>query len=282
MLRMMVPKLTLIGLAYSFAVGMCDDDVNTAIVPTTSSKSMSVMMDGKVVQARKHKVDPWIRPPRGVATQQAIGMSGDFDGYPKIIATPLDSIKFLMRPVNRVGDNTQRHGVYVITDKQIVQDYLDGKTQHPCGEPVYTDVELCQVVEYQGLNATNCPSRETLFPLMKIFGSSGVVPYTASGLGALADKYGVETDTGSRVLAFDCPWIQGRNEEGGGRTSHCIGGMYQIVEVLSKDTVVKDSGVDMAMSPSEDMDTMNDSAASMFTVGSSILIASSFVICFFE
>ena len=99
------------------------------------------------------------------------------------------------------------------------------------GEPVYTDEDLCQVVEYEGINATSCPSRETLFPLMEIFGSSGVIPYTAFYLGDLAEKYGVETDTGSRVLAFDCPWIQGRNDEGGGRTSHCIGGMYQIVEV---------------------------------------------------
>jgi len=275
-----MPKLTLIGIASSFKVGICDD-VNTTIVPTTSAKSMSVMLDGKAVQTSKHTVDPFIRPPRGVATQQAIGMPGDFDGYPRIIATPLDTIEFLMRPVNRVGVNTQRHGVYVITDKMLVQDYLIGKSEHPCGEPVYTDEDLCQVVEYEGINATSCPSRKTLFPLMEIFGSSGVIPYTAFDLGDLAEKYGVETDTGSRILAFDCPWIQGRNDEGGGRTSHCIGGMYQIVEVLSKDAVLKDSstaGVDMTMSPSEDLDvkTMNAAASSMFTVGSSILLAALF------
>ena len=100
-------------------------------------------------------------------------------------------------------------------------------------------------------------------------------------LGDLAEKYGVETNTGSRILAFDCPWIQGRNDEGGGRTSHCIGGMYQIVEVLSKDAVLKDSsttGVDMTMSPSEDLDveTMNAAASSAFsTVGSSIFLLAS-------
>lgn len=220
---------------------MCDDDVDITIVPTTSSNSVTVQVAmGKVINTQKHVVDPWIRPPRGVAKQQAIGMPGDFDGYPRIIATPLDSIEFLMRPVNRVGDNTQRHGVYVITEKQLVQDYLDGKSENPCGEPVYTAEDLCQVVEYQGLNATNCPSRETLFPLMEIFGTSGVIPYTTSELGALAEKYGVETETGSRVLAFDCPWIQGRNDEWGGRTSHCVGGMFQIVEVLSEDAVTED------------------------------------------
>mmetsp|Transcript_16966 Transcript_16966/g.26522 ORF Transcript_16966/g.26522 Transcript_16966/m.26522 type:complete len:275 (+) Transcript_16966:126-950(+) len=239
----MLPKqLTLVLLASSFTAGFCDDVDSTIIVPTTSSNSVSVQVSmGKVIKTQKHVVDPWIRPPRGVAKQQAIGMPGDFDDYPKIIATPLDSIEFLMRPVNRVGDNTQRHGVYVITEKQLVQDYLDGKSEHPCGQPVYTSEDLCQVVEYQGLNATNCLSRETLFPLMEIFGASGVIPYTTSDLGALADKYGVETDTGSHILAFDCPWIQGRDDEGSGRTSHCIGGMFQIVEVLSESAVLGDN-----------------------------------------
>jgi len=168
-------------------------------------------------------------------------MLGDFDGYPRIVATPYDSVEFLMRPVARVGPNTQRHGVYVITDKAIVQDYLEGKTEHPCGEPVYTEELPCQVVEYEGLNATDCPSRATLFPLLEIFGGSGVIVYTTSELGDLADEYGVETESGSRVLAFDCPWIQGRNDEGGGRTSHCIGGMFQIVEVLAEEAVLADA-----------------------------------------
>jgi len=76
---------------------------------------------------------------------------------------------------------------------------------------------------------------------MEIFGASGVIPYTTSELGALAEKYGVETETGSRVLAFDCPWIQGRNDEWGGhRTSHCVRGMFQIVEVLSEGAVTED------------------------------------------
>ena len=240
--------LASILLASSFSVGTCDvavvgtcTDETTYIVPQTSSGDLSVFVDGKVVETRKHVVDPWIRPPRCVLTQQAIGMPGDFDGYPKITASPFDSIEFLMRPVNRVGDNKQRHGVYVITDKQLVKDYLDGNSEHPCGEPVYTAEDLCQVVEYEGLNATDCPNRETLFPLLEIFGSSGVIGYTTSELGSLAKQYGVVTETGSRVLAFDCPWIQGRNDEGSGRTSHCIGGMFQIVEVLDEDEVLENA-----------------------------------------
>ena len=56
----------------------------------------------------------------------------------------------------------------------------------------------------------------------------------------LRSLYGIETGTGSRILAFDCPWIQGRNDEGGGRTSHCLGGMFQIVEVLAEETVLQE------------------------------------------
>ena len=211
----------------SFMVGSCD-----TIVPLTSFDDMPVVSDGKAVKTQLHVVDPWIRPPRGVETQQAIGLAGDFDLYPRISAGPFDRIEFNMRPIQREGGNTQRHGVYVITDKQLVEDYLDGKSEHPCGEPVYTDENICQVVEYQGLNATDCPSRETLFPLLEIFGDSGEIGYTVSGLADLAEKYGVNDKTGgNKVLAFDCPWIQGRNATGGGRTSHCIGGMYLIVEV---------------------------------------------------
>jgi len=57
----------------------------------------------------------------------------------------------------------------------------------------------------------------------------------------IAKKYGVVTETGSRVLAFDCPWIQGRNDEGSGRTSHCIGGMFLVVEVLDEVEVLKNA-----------------------------------------
>merc|ERR1712238_72957 len=101
--------------------------------------------------------------------------------------------------------------------------------------------DLCQVIDYQGLNATDCPAHETLFPLLEIFGGSGEIEYTTDSrrLASLAESYGVETQTGSKVLAFDCPWIQGRNDEGSGRTSHCIGGMYLIVEVLSEAEVMK-------------------------------------------
>ena len=226
----------------SFIVGKCDDDSNTTIIPATVSDGVPVYVNGTVVPTQKHVADPWIRLPRGVPTQQAIGLPGGFNGYPKIIASPFDSIEFLMCPIARVESNTQRHGVYLITEKQLVQDYLDGKSEHPCSEPIYTSENICQVVEFQGLNATDCPSRETLFPLLEIFGDSGVIGYTVLELlGALADEYGVETETGSRILAFDCPWIQGRNKEGGGRISHCIGGMFQMVEVLTEETVVNES-----------------------------------------
>jgi len=237
--------LASIFLSSCFTVGTCDNTTTTTIVPLTSSDDLSVFVDGKVYQRQKHVVDPWIRPPRGKTTQQAIGMAGDFDGYPRIIASPFDDIEFLMRPIvysMRKGtfSNKQRHGVYVITEKQLVQDYLDGKSEHPCGEPVYTAEDLCQVVEYQGLNATDCPSRETLFPLLEIFGDSGVIGYTVTELGSLAEQYGVATGNGSLALAFDCPWIQKRNEEGSGGTSHCIGGMFVIVEVSVGDEVLVD------------------------------------------
>ena len=92
-----------------------------------------------------------------------------------------------------------------MTDKTIVQDYLDGTTKHPCGPLVYTDEKSCLVVKYEGLNATDCEYRETLFPLLEIKGDSGMIEYTVSNLGEL--------------------------------TSHCIGGMYAVVEVLSEAAV---------------------------------------------
>lgn len=228
--------LAFLSLVSTFMVGSSE-----TIVPLKSFEDMPVVTDGKAVKTELHVVDPWIRPPRGVETQQAIGLAGDFDLYPRIKVGPFDRIEFNMRPIQREGDNKQRHGVYVISNKQLVQDYLDGTTEHPCGEPVYTDENLCQVVEYQGLNATDCPSRETLFPLLEIFGDSGEIGYTASGLGDLGDKYGVDTESGNKILAFDCPWIQGRNDEGGGRTSHCIGGMYLIVEVQAEPEVIENA-----------------------------------------
>merc|ERR1719273_630449 len=221
----------------SFFAG-CDCQSESSILAVKSVDDVSVFQDGRVIPTQLHVVDPWIRPPRGVETQQAIGMPGDFDLYPRVTVTPFDRIKFIMRPILREGVNTQRHGVYVITDKKLVQDYLDGTTEHPCGEPIYTEDKLCQVVQYEGLNATDCPSHTTLFPMLEIFGDSGEIEYTASGLGSLAESYGVTTETGSKVLAFDCPWIQGRKDDGTGRTSHCIGGMFFIAEVLSEAEVL--------------------------------------------
>lgn len=233
-----VAVLASISLLHSLMVGNCE-----TIIPLTSFDDVSVSVDGTVIPTQLHVVDPWIRPPRGVETQQAQGAAGDFELYPRIKVTPFDRIKFNMRPIAREGDNTQRHGVYVITNRVLVRDYLDGKSEHPCGEPVYTKEDPCQVVEYQGLNATGCPARETLFPLLEIFGSSGEIEYTVSGLAALAESYGVETDTGSKVLAFDCPWIQGRDGVGSGRTSHGIGGMYLIAEVIPQVGIITNASI---------------------------------------
>jgi len=237
-----VNAIALISLVSYFT--RCDCQIEDHFIPLKSIDDVSISQDGKVIPTKLHVVDPWIRPPRGVGTQQAIGMPGDFNLYPNITTTSFDRIKFIMRPIAREGINTQRHGVYVITDKKIVQDYLDGKSEHPCGEPVYTEENICQVVEDQGLNATDCPSRVTLFPLLEIFGDSGEIDYTVSGLASLAESHGVVTGTGSKALAFDCPWIQGRNSDGTGRTSHCIGGMYLIVEVLAEANVIKSATSD--------------------------------------
>jgi len=50
---------------------MCDDDVDISIVPTTSSNSVTIQVAmGKVINTQKHVVDPWIRPPRGVAKME--------------------------------------------------------------------------------------------------------------------------------------------------------------------------------------------------------------------
>jgi hypothetical protein len=211
------------------AVGGCNGQV---IVPLTSTDDVIVLRGKEKVQTQLHVVDPWIRPPRGTATQFAIGKLGDFSGYPRIMATPFDRIKFVMRPVDRGVnvDNTQRHGVYVITNKQLVQNYLDGVSEHPCGMPTATTEEVCQVVEFEGLQSTACPDHATLFPLLEIFGTAGEIEYTAFDLGGLAAQYGVELENGNRVLAFDCPWIQGRSELVG-TSSHCTGGMFLIVEV---------------------------------------------------
>ena len=93
------------------------------IVPVTSSDAMPVYLDGTVIPTQRFVVDPWIRPPRNVSTQQAIGRGGDFEEYPIIMASPYDTIEFVMRPIDRSGDNTQRHGVYVITEPHFVQEY---------------------------------------------------------------------------------------------------------------------------------------------------------------
>jgi len=152
----------------------------------------------------------------------------------------LERITFVHRTIGR----TQRHGVYLITNKTLVQDYLDDKTDTPCGPNVYTLEDVCQVVSDTGLNGTSCPNRETLFPLMELFGSSGGVSYTTPELGTLADTYGVELENGNKVLVFDCPWIQGRpgTPNTPGRTSHCIGGMYLIAEVQQPVSVPPSSG----------------------------------------
>lgn len=143
-----------------------------------------------------HVVDPWIRPPRGNTAQYAVDVPGDFEGYPSLeAASPLDRITFYHRTIGR----TQRHGVYVITNQTLVQDYLNGTTDTPCGPNLYTPDAVCQVASDTGLNGTNCPNRVTLFPLMEIFGSTGAVVYTTPELGYLADMYGYDDGQGKQV-----------------------------------------------------------------------------------
>jgi len=192
------------------------------IVPLSSSEAL--VPGGQVV----HVVDPWIRPPRNVTTQYAMDVPGNFEGYPRLQAKALERVTFVHRTIGR----TQRHGVYVMTNAAIVQDYLDGKVETPCGPAEWTVQDVCQVASDTGLNGTSCPNRQTLFPLMEIFGNSGGIEYTTPELGYLANLYGVQHGN-KKVLIFDCPWVQGRPDTPNtpGRTSHCIGGMYLVVEV---------------------------------------------------
>ena len=228
--------LPAIVLFLSFLAGRCD--CQTDIVPVNSINDRTVFEDDQLIPTKLHVVDPWIRPPRSVAVQQALGQPGNFIAYPNIAVTPFDRIKFVIRPVARTSSQTQRHGVYLNTNKTRVQEYLDGSRANPCTDPFYTSDNVCQVMSNQGLNGTSCPEHITLFPLMEIFGNSGQIEYTASGLDTLAASYGVETASGSRILSFDCPWIQGRDVPtvGRGADSHCTNGMFILVEVLPAPT----------------------------------------------
>ena len=99
------------------------DDVNTTIVSTTSTKSMSVMLDGKVVQTSKHTVDPFIRPPQeSLLSKRLVCHVILMD-----ILEHCNSVWYHWvsneASQSSMWQNTQRHGVYVITDKMLVQDY---------------------------------------------------------------------------------------------------------------------------------------------------------------
>jgi len=180
-----------------------------------------------------HFVDPWIRPPRNDTLQEAPAKPGNFNGYPKIVASRMERITFIMRGLSR----PQRHGVYINMNQTLVTDFLNNVTSHPCGPAVFTTDKLCKALSNSsGLNTTDCPNRLTLFPLVEMFGSPGTLEYTTPELGPLADLYGIPTGKNSRTLIFDCPHIQGRNEAPlvPGTTSHCIGGMYVVVEVRGK------------------------------------------------
>lgn len=219
--------VTIAGFLLLVSAGITRAESTDKIQPVRTESSLT--MSGP----KLHLVDPWIRPPRNSTRQFAVDMPGDFDGYPRLLAMPGERIKFVHRPI--VQHRTQRHGVYVITNKSLVKEYLDGKSPDPCGPAIWTNDAVCQVVQDTGLNGTDCPNRVTLFPLMEIFGHDNAINYTTPELGKLADQYGIlETESGSRMLAFDCPWVQGRPESANtpGRTSHCKGGMYIIVEVL--------------------------------------------------
>ena len=213
-----------------------DELVDDTIIPVKSHPGVVVLYGPTTaIPTEVHVVDPWIRPPRGVTTQQALGRPGDFASYPRVTASPFDRIDFIIRPIAREGSNLQRHGVYLITDHDLVRDYIDGKTDNPCVEPVFTDIDICQVMSDQGLNGTSCPHQLTLFPLLEIFGSSGAIKYSVTDLDELAQEHGLPNPTdygGSRILVFTCPWIQQRSNVDS-RVSHCAGGMYLVVQVVN-------------------------------------------------
>lgn len=72
-------------------------------------------------------VDPWIRPPRGEESREAVHKARNFDGYSTIQAAESDRIMFVSRPIEPFaagmdGNNIQRHGVYVVTDLMVYDD----------------------------------------------------------------------------------------------------------------------------------------------------------------
>lgn len=227
-------------LIFATVANLCRSQEEDVIIPVKSHNGVVVIRPEEGVRTmfptKVHVVDPWIRPPRGAPSQQALDQPGDFALYPRIVASPWDRIDFIMRPIVREGDNTQRHGVYLITDHDLIRDYMEGRTDNPCGEPVFTETDLCQVMSHQGLNGTSCPHRQTLFPLVEIFGASGTIPYSVTNLEELANRYGLpyptdDAGSGRHIVVFDCPWIQGRANVDG-RVTHCTGGMYLVVEVM--------------------------------------------------
>jgi hypothetical protein len=87
---------------------------------------------------------------------------------------------------------------------------------------------------------------------MEIFGTSGTIDYTTPELGELAEQYGIVNGT-NRILAFDCPWIQGRPDtpDTVGPKSHCTGGMFVIVQVTTEGVqVATDEGAPSSSSSS--------------------------------
>lgn len=175
-------------------------------------------------------VDPWIRPPRGAESLEAVDKAGNFDGYPTVQAVESDRIDFVSRPIERNdagmdGDNVQRHGVYVVTDLSVYDDDV------PCPPLDWTNEQPCQVT-VQGLNATSCPGYYTLFPMVEVRGNSGYITYTTPVLQELAADYGRMKD-GKREIVLACPWIQSRGQEGGPTQSHCTNGMFVRVLVES-------------------------------------------------
>lgn len=176
-------------------------------------------------------VDPWIRPPKGAQSLEAVGKAGNFDGYPTIQATESDRLSFISRPIERndagmEGDNVQRHGVYVVTDLDVYDEEI------PCPPLEWTEEQPCQVT-VRGLNETSCPGYRTLFPMVEVRGNGGYITYTTPELHEVTAEFGRVKD-GKKEVVLACPWIQSRSQEGGPTQSHCNNNMFVRVLVDSR------------------------------------------------
>lgn len=220
---------------------------------TGSINPVSLDYTGRLGNSRLWIVDPWIRPPNGDCTLEALHKQGDFNSFPEIVARhETDRVRFVMRPISRghtsdvnatnvssVGDtmehshtdNVQRHGVYLVDDPK-----MDGPCPLLTPGIAWTADKPCLTTE-KGFHDVLCPGYTMLFPMTLIRGTgSNTLEYTTDTMERLIiDNNIVARPDGSYVLVFSCPWIQRRNNEAT-RTSHCKNGMVLRVIVKKKPT----------------------------------------------